>query len=41
MSAEAVVLSALTEHERYERFDDLQSRMAGVWDALEEGPLPG
>ncbi|WP_371403053.1 peptide ligase PGM1-related protein [Kribbella sp. NBC_00662] len=28
------VLSALTESERYERFDLLQSRMAGVWDAM-------
>ncbi|MFD3401054.1 peptide ligase PGM1-related protein [Kribbella sp. NPDC058693] len=28
------VLSALTEAERYERFDLLQERMAGVWDAM-------
>lgn len=27
-------LSALTEDERYRRFDDLQSRMPGVWDAM-------
>lgn len=28
------LLSALTEDERYRRFDDLQSRMPGVWDAM-------
>jgi PGM1 C-terminal domain len=28
------VLSSLTEEERYRRFDLLQSRMAGVWDAM-------
>ena len=28
------VLSALTEEERYQRFDALQARMAGVWDAM-------
>jgi hypothetical protein len=27
-------LSALTEEERYRRFDELQARMAGVWDAM-------
>jgi hypothetical protein len=27
-------LSALTEDERYRRFDELQARMAGVWDAM-------
>jgi hypothetical protein len=29
-----VLLSALTEDERYRRFDELQSRMRGVWDAM-------
>jgi hypothetical protein len=28
------LLSALTEDERYRRFDELQSRMPGVWDAM-------
>jgi hypothetical protein len=28
------VLSALSEEERYERFDRLQARMPGVWDAM-------
>ena len=28
------VLSALSEAERYERFDRLQARMAGIWDAM-------
>ena len=28
------VLSALSEEERYQRFDALQARMAGVWDAM-------
>lgn len=28
------VLSALSEEERYRRFDALQARMAGVWDAM-------
>jgi hypothetical protein len=28
------LLSALTEDERYRRFDRLQSRMAGVWDVM-------
>ncbi len=28
------VLSALTEDERYSRFDDLQSGMLGVWEAM-------
>ena len=28
------VLSALSEEERYRRFDELQARMAGVWDAM-------
>ena len=28
------VLSALSEDERYRRFDALQSRMAGVWEAM-------
>jgi hypothetical protein len=28
------LLSALTEDERYRRFDELQSRLPGVWDAM-------
>ena len=28
------VLSALSESERYRRFDDLQARLPGVWDAM-------
>ena len=28
------VLSALSEDERYQRFDELQARMAGVWEAM-------
>ncbi|GCD88249.1 peptide ligase PGM1-related protein [Nocardioides sp. LS1] len=28
------VLSDLSEEERYRRFDELQARMAGVWDAM-------
>ena len=28
------MLSALSEEDRYERFDALQARMAGVWDAM-------
>jgi hypothetical protein len=28
------LLSALTEDERYRRFDELQKRMPGVWDAM-------
>ena len=28
------VLSALSEEERYRRFDELQSRIPGVWDAM-------
>ncbi len=28
------LLSALTEDERYRRFDELQARMPGVWDAM-------
>ena len=27
-------LSAMTEDERYHYFDQLQSRMVGVWDAM-------
>ena len=33
-TAPPVTLSALTEDERYSRFDELQSRMSGVWDAM-------
>lgn len=30
----APVLSALTEDERYRHFDQLQTRLAAVWDAM-------
>ena len=33
-SAAPDVLSRLSEEERYQRFDQLQSRMGGVWDAM-------
>ena len=33
-AASADVLSRLDEEERYERFDELQARMGGVWDAM-------
>lgn len=33
-SQAAQVLSALSEDERYRHFDQLQTRMAGVWDAM-------
>ena len=28
------VLSALSEDERYRRFDELQARMGGVWESM-------
>ena len=34
------VLSGLSEAERYERFDRLQARMAGVWEAMRDFGTP-